>query len=120
MFYDRIVPAAVEKLGKSWGLQLSSGQFQTLSRQFRVRKVASSGKWRVLNIESGQFIGDEFSNQHQAEEFRRSKEALVMETVPALYLSDEVRADITRNGLPYLGAIGNRRVQTPPSKSRTG
>ena len=112
MFYDRIVLAAVEKLAKSWGMQLSAAQFPTLSRHFRVRKVAGTGKWRVLNLASGQIVSDEFSNQYQAEAFRRSKENPVMETVPALYVPDEMRADILKYGLPYLGAVGKRPSTT--------
>lgn len=110
MFYDRIVPAAVEKLAKSWGVQLRAAQFPTLSRHFRVRKVTGAGKWRVLNVDSGQFVGDEFSNQYQAEAFRRSKESPVLESVPAFCLSEDMRADIRKNGLPYLGAVGKRSV----------
>ena len=109
-FYDRIVTAAVEKLARSWGAQLDAAQFPTLSRQFGVRKVAGAEKWRVLNLASGEIVGEAFSSQYQAEAFRRSKEVSVLERVAALYLADEMRADIRQNGLPYLGAAGNRLV----------
>ncbi len=108
IFYDRIVPAAVEKLAKSWGLQLSAAQFPTLSRHFGVRKVAGTEKWRVLNLDSGQFVGEVFSNRYLAEVFRRSKETPVLENVTALCITDDMRTDIRKNGLPYLGAVGRR------------
>lgn len=107
-FYDRIVPTAVEKLAKSWSAKLDTAQFPTLSRNFRARKIADAEKWCVFNRASGQIIGEQFDNQYQAEKYRRSKEVAVLESVTALFLSDEMRADIWKNGLPYLGAIGKR------------
>lgn len=107
-FYDRIVPAAVEKLAKSWNAKLDMAQFPTLSRNFRVRKVTGAEKWCVSNLVSGQIVGEEFACQYQAEIFRRSKEVAVLESVTTLFLSDEVRADIRKYGLPYLGAVGKR------------
>ena len=57
-FYDRIVPAAVEKLAKSWNAKLDTAQFPTLSRIFRARKVTGTEKWCVLNLASGcEFAG---------------------------------------------------------------
>ena len=109
-FYDCIVPKAVEKLAKSWEAQLGIAQFSTLSRRFGVRKMAEKESWQVLNLISREIIDEEFSNFDQAEAFRRSKEVAVLESVPALYVSDEMRADVRRNGLPYLGAVGKRLV----------
>ena len=109
-FYDRIVPAAVEKLVRSWGAQLDEAQFLTLSRNFEVRRVAGIKKWKVLNRESGRFSEEEFIDQDAAEVFRRSKEVRVLETITAVYLSDEMRIDIRQHGLPYLGAVGQRKV----------
>ncbi len=111
-FYDRIVPAAVEKLAKSWNTKLDIAQFSTLSRNFKVRKLTKTGKWCVLNSASGQIVSEEFVHQYQAEIFRRSKESTVLESVTALFLSDEMRANIRKNGLPYLGAIGKRQMTT--------
>ena len=55
-FYDRIVPAAVEKLAKSWNAKLDTAQFPTLSRNFRVRKVVGAEKWCVFNLASGPVV----------------------------------------------------------------
>lgn len=107
-FYDRFVPTAVEKLAKSWGAKLAEAQFSTLSRNFEVRKMAGRGRWQVLNLGSGKMATEEFDDWGKAEEFRRSNEVTVLESVTALYLSDEMRADIRENGLPYLGAVGKR------------
>jgi len=113
MFYDHIVPKAVKKLAKSWGLQLSAAPFPTvsLSRRFAVRRVTGvtgARRWRVLKLDSSQFVGSEFANHHQAEAFRRTKENPVLESVSALFIPDEMRADILKHGLPYLGAVGKR------------
>lgn len=107
-FYDRIVPMAVEKLVKPWGAKLDLAQFSTLSRNFVVRKVTGKVSWQVLNLGSGKMVREEFDDWGKAEEFRRSNEVTVLENVTALYLSDEMRADIRENGLPYLGAVGKR------------
>ncbi len=107
-FYDRIVPAAVEKLAKSWGMRLDAAQFSTLSRHFRVRKPTEKAIWQVLSLDSGKIVGEEFANYDAAEAFRRSMEDAVLERVTALYLSDEMRDDIREHGLPYLGAVGKR------------
>ncbi len=111
--YDHIVPEAVKKLAKSWGLQLSAARFPTvsLSRRFAVRRVTGvtgARRWRVLKLDSSQFVGSEFANHHQAEAFRRTKENPVLESVSALFIPDEMRADILKHGLPYLGAVGKR------------
>ncbi len=107
VFYDRIVPAAVEKLGKSWGASPVTAQFSTLSGRYDVRK-AGGANWWLLDLETGQSVGDEFPNRREAEAFRRSKDTAALETVSALYISDRMRADIRKNGLPYLGAVGKR------------
>ncbi|WP_422902007.1 hypothetical protein [Propionivibrio sp.] len=113
VFYDQIVPSAVEKLAKSWGATLGEAQFATLSRCFGVRRLTGSGNWRVMNLDSRQLIADEFPDFDSAEAFRRSKETHVFETVACLSLSHEMRSDILENGLPYLGAVGKRRVNQP-------
>lgn len=109
-FYNCIAPAAVEKLGKSWGAKLDEAQFTTLSRRFGVRKVKGKERWLVLHLDSGQIVGEEFADPVKAGAFRRSKEVPILESVTALYISDEMRADIRENGLPYLGAVGKRFV----------
>ncbi len=107
-FYDRIVPAAVEKLAKSWSARLNIAQFSTLSRKFDLRKLAGEAGWQVFNVASRKVVGEKFTTYAAAEAFRRSNEDAVIESVPALYLSDEMRDDIRDNGLPYLGAVGKR------------
>lgn len=107
-FYDRFVPSAVEKLAKSWGTQTGEAHFATLSRNFGVSKVAGKTIWLVFNRGTGEIVGEEFSDPDKAEEFRRSMEVSVSETVNALYLHEAMAADIRKNGLPYLGAVGKR------------
>jgi len=107
-FYDRIVPAAVAKLGRSWGVELAEAQFSMSSRNFGVRKVPRAERWAVVNLDSGRVEDEQFLNWDKAEEFRRSKETTALENVTALYLSDEIRADIRKYGLPQLGAVGKR------------
>ncbi|MCX7167847.1 MAG: hypothetical protein NTV11_16440 [Rhodocyclales bacterium] len=107
-FYDRIVPAAVEKLAKSWGARLDAAQFSTLSRHFYVRNLAKTAIWQVVSLDSDKVVGEDFASYAAVEAFRRSMEDSVVERVTALYLSDEMRDDIRENGLPYLGAVGRR------------
>lgn len=107
-FYDFIVPGAVEKLGRSWGAALNEYSFSTLSRKFKLRWVAKGSKWEVISVQTGQLIGDSFSDRQEAEAFRRSIESQVWESVSSLTLVDEIRKDVVEYGLPRLGAIGNR------------
>ncbi len=109
-FYDRIVPAAVEKLIRSWGAQLVEAPLPTLSRNFEVRKVASTKRWRVFHRESGRPSDEEFFDQDTAEVFRRSLEVPAVERIPAVYLSDEMTVDMRQHGLPHLGAVGPRQA----------
>lgn len=109
-FYDRIVPAAVEKLAKSWGARLEAAQFSTLSRHFFVRNRPKTAIWQIVSLDSGKVVGEEFASYETAEACRRSMEDSVTERVTALYLSDEMRDDIRKNGLPCLGAVGTRRA----------
>lgn len=106
-FYDHFVPAAVEKLAKSWRAQLGEAQFSTMRDNFIVQKLAN-GKWILINLDSGQTIGHEFPDQRTAETFRNRTMNSMIKKVPTLYLSDEMRDDIRDNGLPYLGAVGKR------------
>lgn len=110
MFYDRIVPRAVEKLAKSWGMQLGMAQFETLSRRYRVIRHSRSNTWRVAHRVSMKAVGEEFADLDAADKFCQSLEVPVMEEVSTLYLTDAMRADILENGLPCLGAIGKRSV----------
>jgi hypothetical protein len=105
-FYDHIVPAAADKLAKSWGAKLNTAQFPTLSRHYGV--FLHGKKWQVLDLASGKIVSEDFSDHEMAEAFRRSKEVSVLENVPALYLTTEMQADIRDNGLPYLGSVGKR------------
>ena len=105
-FYDHIVPAAADKLAKSWGAKLNTAQFSTLSRHYGV--FLHGKKWQVLDLASGKIVSEDFSDHEMAEAFRRSKEVSVLENVPALYLTTEMQADIRDNGLPYLGSVGKR------------
>ena len=107
-FYDLIVPSAIEKLAKAWGAQVGAAQFATLSRHYRVQKLAGKAAWRVFVVKTGEAAGDEFAEYDKAELFRRSMEISVLEDAGTLFLTDEMRADILRNGLPYLGSIGRR------------
>jgi hypothetical protein len=109
-FYDRIVPSAMEKLAKSWNAQVEIAQFATLSRRYRVQKVPKKAAWRVLNLKSGETVGDEFDNADTAEKFRQSMEVSVLEDVGTLFVTNEMRGDIQCNGLPCLGAVGRRTV----------
>lgn len=114
-FYDRIVPAAVEKLAKSWGMQLGRAQFETLSRRFRVVRHSRSSTWRVANRMTGEAMGEAFSDVDAADKFCLSLEVPVMEEVSAMYLTEAMRADILVHGLPCLGAIGKRTAAVPPA-----
>ncbi len=107
IFYDRIVLSAMAKLAKSWNVSLTTMQFSTLSRHYGVRRSGNK-KWRVLNLDTGKIVGENFSDYPLAEAFRRSKEASVFESVPALDLTNQMRADICKNGLPCLGSVGKR------------
>lgn len=109
-FYDRIVPAAVGRFAKAWGLGLDSTQFETLSRQYLVRQLRDGSGWYVENIGTGQRVGVEHPDFVAAEAARRALEVPVLETVPALFLSPDMRADILAQGLPVLGTI-SKRVQ---------
>jgi hypothetical protein len=111
-FYDRIVPTAVEKLAKSLGAELCRAEFSTLSRSFCVRRLDNAPKWRVINVDSRQVVGEVFSDQDKAEDFRRAQEVNVLETVTCIFLSTEIRADIRENGLPSLGTVGRRLTYT--------
>jgi hypothetical protein len=115
-FYDRIVPTAADKLAKAWGATLGLAQFSTLSRRFAVRRVAGTGRWHVVDLESSESV-DDFSDRRQAEAFRRTKESPVLESVPALYISDEMGTDLRKTGLPYLGAVGKRIRMAVRSRS---
>lgn len=119
-FYDHFVPSAVEKLAKSWNAQIGEAHFTTMSRNFGVGKAAEGENWLVFNRDTRQIVGEEFSDRGKAEEFRRSKEVPVFETVNALYVHEEMRADIRKNGLPYLGAIGKRLTLASKQLSPVG
>jgi hypothetical protein len=73
-FYDRIVPTAMEKLAKSWSAHVGVAQFATLSRNYRVQKMAGKTNWRIINVTTGEAAGDEFTEHDKAELFRRSVE----------------------------------------------
>ena len=115
IFYDRIVPSAMEKLAKSWGTQVGAAQFATLSRHYQVQKVAGKAAWRVFVVMTGEAVGDEFTEYDKANLFRLSVEVLVLEGAGTLFLTNEMRADILRTGLPYLGAVGKRTVGVSPA-----
>lgn len=114
-FYDEIVPVAVKKLAKSWGVQLGTAQFETLSRRYHVIRHSQSNTWRVAHRATMKLVGEAFANLDAAEKFCQSQEVPVMEEVSTLYLTDAMRDDILKNGLPCLGAIGKRSAAVPPA-----
>ncbi len=114
-FYDRIVPAAVEKLAKSWGVQLDVAEFATLSRRYRVIPHSRSNTWRVAHRVTMESVGDAFTDLDAADEYCQSLEVPVLEEVSTLHLTDAMRADILENSLPYLGAVGKRSAAVLPA-----
>ena len=110
-FYDRIVPTAVAKLAKSWGAKVDTAAFPTLGCRHQVRKWRETGKWRVWSLDTGLSVSEDCPDWNYAEALRKIMESPVLEEVPSLYLTDEMRTDIRENGLPYLGAIGLRLNQ---------
>lgn len=109
-FYDYIVPAAVDKLAKSWDAKTSEAHFITTSRNFVVKKTEEEENWVVFKRDSGQIVSEIFPDQKKAEAFCRSREVPVIETINALYIHEEMRADLQKYGLPYLGAVGKRQT----------
>ncbi len=107
-FYDRIVPAAVEKLAKSWGVQLGMAQFETLSRRYRVIRHSRSNTWRVAHRVTMELVGEAFTDLDAAEKFCQSQEVPVMEEVSTLNVTDAMRADILAKWVTLLGAVGKR------------
>ena len=107
-FYDIIVPKTVAKLGNAWGATLDEAQFTTYSHHYKVGKIAGETAWRVGKNNSSIVFDEEFANFAEAEAFRLTKESRMPETVPMIYLSDSMRVDIRRHGLPRLGMIGKR------------
>jgi hypothetical protein len=78
------------------------------SRRFVVLPAAGDAPWRVICRDTRRVIADGFKDYQKAEEFRAAQEVPTPEMVKGLYITEAMRDDIRRNGLPYLGSVGNR------------
>lgn len=108
IFYDQHVRAAMEKLVKPWRGVIEQSSIETLSRCHLVEPVVKGPGWVVLAADGTKAIQKTFSRFEDAEQYRRSLESPVWETVNAVYLPPDMCEDIRANGLPSLGAIGQR------------
>lgn len=111
-FYDELLPKAVSKLGKSWGATITEVSIPTQTRNFVVREAKGRKGYLVVEKASNREVDHCFPSIHEADECRLTLETPTTEQVPALLISEAMRADLIANGLPCLGSIG-RRMQAP-------
>ena len=107
-FYDDLVPKAVKKLAKSWDTQITEIQILTTTRSFSVKKIKGSDSYEVIEKSTGRKIDHSFDNSADAHACKNMLEKPTHEELLGLLISDEMRTDLTNNGLPCLGAIGKR------------
>lgn len=109
-FYDRLVPAAMQKLAAVWGRKIETSYIETLTRRYRVRQKTRPYDWCVQHVASGAITRESFSSHAVAEDYRRTLEEPVQEEVHGIFLTTAIRHDLLNNGLPYLGAIEKRKL----------
>ncbi len=108
VFYDRIVLKAVEGLAACFAVRIDDLAFPTATRRFRTRRDHRQGNWRVIERATGQSTSDPFPDAESAERHRQTLEKPDIARLPSLLFSDAMRDDLARNGLPWLGAVGQR------------
>lgn len=105
-FYDEVVPKAMAKLGKAWGLKLQ----KTLifpHEDSLVLLRADNGTFAIYQKSPLKRITSRLASIQEAEAIVAELEERT-EEVPMIPLSDACKADIRENGLPLLGSIGRR------------
>jgi hypothetical protein len=107
-FYDELLPKAVSKLSKSWGATMTDVSVPALTRNFVVREAKGRNGYLVVEKASNREIDHRFPSIREADECRLTLETPTTEQVPALLISEAMRADLIATGLPCLGAVGRR------------
>lgn len=110
-FYDDLVPKAVKKLAKSWDAQITQIQIPTTTRSFIVKKIKTSESYEVIEKSTGRTIDHTFDNSSDAHACKIMLENPAQEDLLGLLISEEMRTDLIKNGLPCMGAIGKRNVE---------
>jgi hypothetical protein len=120
IFYDELVPSAVMKLARSWGVVPGTVKFQTHTRSFFVGYRGREKNWFIRTRATGKIIEEGFKCLEEAESARLRMERVVHETVPFFPMTGNVRSDLNESGLPFLGAVGNRltKIQKSPVQER--
>ncbi len=109
-FYDDLVPRAVARIGKAWGISLVDAQVPFPGRTTTIRKDKVSNRFEVVLNSDGTRLGPSFLNRDAALEHQRVTAPLSNERLPLLMISESMRRDLLLKGLPTMGAIGNRRT----------
>jgi Ni2+-binding GTPase involved in maturation of urease and hydrogenase len=109
-FYDDLVPKTVKKLAKSWNTQIIKIQIPTTTRSFVVKKIKGSESYEIIEKSTGRKIDHTFDNLADAHACKNMLEQPAQENLLGLLISDEMRTDLIKKGLPCLGAIGSRVI----------
>lgn len=105
-FYDEVVPKAVAKLGKAWGLTLQRTLIFPHDNSLVLLR-ADNGTFAIYQRSPLKRIASRLATSQQAEaivaELQEQTEEVLM-----IHLSDTCKKDLLENGLPLLGSIGRR------------
>jgi hypothetical protein len=107
-FYDELFPKAIRKLSKSWGATITEVSIPTQTRKYFIRTAKGQNGYLIVEKGTNREIEHCFPSIHEADEYRLTLEKPTTEQVPALLISEAMRADLIANGLPCLGAVGRR------------
>ena len=105
-FYDEVVPKAVAKLGKAWGLKLEKTLIFPHENSLVLLR-ADDGTFAIYQKSPLKRIASRLATFQEAEAIVAELEEQT-EEVPMIQLSDACKADIRENGLPLLGSVGRR------------
>lgn len=94
-FYDKMVPAFLNKFGKKYGTQVQPGSINT--EQHKVtRDSHPTTPYRVSSVHSPDIL----SRHDQAPDAWRHAEELSQEPVHTFEITPEMRSDVLKNGIP--------------------
>ncbi len=109
-FYDKMIPAAIEKLAKQWGVKAKKSETPAGVDADRYDLQSNGGSgWRIIDRQTNQPFGPTFRSGNAAEAWLETNGLGKQEPVWYIDIPEKMRADIKEKGFALFAGNENQR-----------
>jgi len=109
-FYDKMVPQALEKIGKPWGLKVKKGEVQGTADTSHYDLVRGGGGWQVRDLTTGETHGPVFKSGADAESWMKANDLVPKHPVWYVDIPEKMRNDVKQKGFALFAGSEERPI----------